>query len=109
MANSYKVLGQSYPLATTNTDIYTVGAGKSAVVSTIAICNQTGNQLTYNIAIRIGGSTLATSQYLAYSTPINGNTTTFITIGATLTATDVITVYASTQGLSFSVFGTEIS
>jgi hypothetical protein len=29
MATTYKVLAQSAPLATTNTDVYTVGAGKS--------------------------------------------------------------------------------
>jgi len=109
MTTTYKVLGQSYPNATTNTDVYTVGAGKSAVVSTIAICNQTGNQLTYNIAVRPSGATLTNAQYIAYGTPVNGNTTTFITIGTTLAATDVITVYASAQGLSFNVYGTEIS
>jgi len=109
MANAYKVLGQSYPNATTNTDVYTVGTGKSAVVSTIAICNQTANQLTYNIAVRPSGATLTNSQYIAYGTPVNGNTTTFITIGTTLAATDVITVNASAQGLSFNVYGTEIS
>jgi hypothetical protein len=32
-----------------------------------------------------------------------------ITIGITLGATDVITVYASTADLSFNVFGSEIS
>jgi hypothetical protein len=34
---------------------------------------------------------------------------TFITIGVTLAATDVITVYASSANLSFSAFGSEIS
>jgi len=104
----YKVLGQSYPAATTNTDVYTVGAGKMCTISTIAVCNQTGNQITFNIAVRPSGATLTNSQYIAYGTPVNGNTTSFITIGTTLGAGDVITVYTAAQGISFNVFGTEI-
>lgn len=109
MAYAYKVLGQSAPSATTNTDVYTVGAGKQAIVSTITVANRSATTRTYRIAIRPAGATIANSQYLAFDVAIAGNDTTVLTLGITLQATDVVTVYASTTDLSFGVYGSEIS
>ena len=109
MALTYKVLAQSAPSATTNTDIYTVGAGKQAVVSTITIANRSATARTYRIAIRPGGATLANQHYIAYDVILPASDTVSLTLGITLAATDVVTVYASTTDLSFGIFGTEIS
>ena len=109
MALTYKVLAQSSPSATTNTDIYTVGAGKQAVVSTITVANRSATARTYRIAIRPAGTTLANQHYIAYDVTLNANDTTALTLGVTLAATDVVTVYASTTDLSFGIFGSEIS
>jgi hypothetical protein len=109
MAYTYKVLAQSAPSATTNTDVYTVGSGKQAIVSTITVANRSATARTYRIAIRPAGATLANQHYLAYDVPISANDTTALTLGITLTATDVVTVYASTADLSFGIFGSEIS
>ena len=109
MPVNYKVLGQSNPSATTATTLYTVPSSTSAVVSTIAVCNQGASAATFRIAIRPAGVSLAAQHYIAYDSSITANNTTFITIGATLATTDVITVYASNTSLSFSAFGTEIS
>jgi glucose-6-phosphate dehydrogenase assembly protein OpcA len=109
MPTTYKVLGQVAPSATTNTDLYTVGAGKSAVVSTIAVTNRAGTSATYRIAIRVAGSAISNEEYIAYDATITANNTVMITIGITLGAADVITVYGSTANLSFNAFGSEIS
>ena len=109
MATAYKVLGQVAPSATTATTLYTVGAGKSAVVSTIAICNRASTSATYRVAIRPAGATLANEHYIAYDSTVAANDSTMITIGVTLATTDVVTVYASTANTSFSAFGSEIS
>ena len=109
MATTYKVLGQVAPSATTNTDLYTVGAGKSAVVSTIAIANRGATSATYRVAIRVAGAAIANEDYIAYDATITANNSTMITIGITLATTDVITVYASNANLSFNAFGSEIS
>ena len=109
MAYIYKVLAQSAPSATTNTDIYTVGAGKQAIISTITVANRSASARTYRIAIRPAGATLANQHYVAYDVTLAANDTTALTLGITLTATDVITVYASTTDLSFGIFGSEIS
>jgi hypothetical protein len=109
MATAYKVLGQSAPSATTNTDIYTVGAGKSAVISTITVANRAATSSTFRIAVRPAGAALANQHYVAYDVPISGTDTIALTLGITLAATDVLTVYAGTANFSFSVFGSEIS
>ena len=109
MATTYKVLAQSAPSATTNTDVYTVGSGKSAVVSTITVCNRAASAATYRIAIRVAGATIANEDYIVYDVAIAANDTTCLTLGVTLAATDVVTVYASTANFSFNLFGSEIS
>jgi len=109
MPTTYKVLAQSAPSATTNTDVYTVGAGKSTIISTISICNRGSTAGAFRIAIRPGGATLANQHYLAYDVPISALDTTYLTLGMTLAATDVVTVYASSANFSVSLFGSEIS
>lgn len=109
MAYAYKVLGQSAPSATTNTDVYTVGSGKQAIVSTITVANRAATTATYRIAIRPAGATIANQHYIAYDVAVAANDTTPLTLGISLTATDVITVYASNTNLSFGIFGSEIS
>lgn len=108
MATTYKVLGQVNPASTTATTLYTVGAGKSAVVSTIVVTNQTATAATFRIAVRPAGEALAAKHYISYDAPLAANDMTAITIGITLAATDVVTVYASTANVSFNAFGSEI-
>jgi glucose-6-phosphate dehydrogenase assembly protein OpcA len=109
MATNYKVLGQSIPSATTATTLYTVPASTQSVVSTITVCNQAATAATYRIAIRVAGAALATSQYIAYDVSLPANASDTLTLGITVGATDVITIYSSTATMSFSAFGSEIS
>lgn len=109
MATTYKVLGQSNPAATTATTLYTVPASTQAVVSTIVIANLTASAATFRIAIRVAGATLANSQYVAYDITVGASDSTALTLGITLGATDVITVYASTANVTFTAFGSEIA
>ena len=109
MAYAYKVLGQSAPSATTSTDVYTVGSGKQAIISTITVANRSASASSYRIAIRPAGATLANQHYLTYDVAIAANDTTVLTIGITLQATDVVTVYALSANLSFGIYGSEIS
>ena len=109
MGAIYKVLGQSNPAATTATTLYTVPAGTNVIVSTINVCNQSISTDSFRVAIRPAGATLAAQHYIAYNTAIPAYDSISITIGVTLAATDVITVYAGTSTLSFSAFGTEVT
>jgi len=109
VAATMKVLAQAYPSAATGTTLYTVGAGKSTIVSTLAVCNQTSGQLTFRVAVIPSGGSLATSSYIAYDSKVASNDTNFITVGITLEAGASIYVYNSTVGISYSVFGTELA
>ena len=109
MATTYKVLGQLAPSATTDTDLYTVPAATQTVVSTIVITNRAGTDATYRIAVRPAGATLSDEMYIAYDVTVGASDGTALTIGLTLEATDVVTVYASTADLSFNLFGSELT
>jgi glucose-6-phosphate dehydrogenase assembly protein OpcA len=109
MPTVYKVLGQINPAATTATTLYTVPASTSTVVSTITIANISGTAITYRIAVRPAGETLANKHYVAYDAGVPANDTIALTLGITLATTDIITVYASNTNAVFNAYGTEIS
>jgi len=109
MATTYKVLGQVAPSATTATTAYTVPSATQTVISTIVVTNRAASAGTYRIAVRPNGATLANEHYLAYDVAIAANDSTALTLGITIDASDVITVYASSANMSFNVFGSEIA
>lgn len=108
MATTYKTLGQSAPSATTNTDLYTVPSATSTVCSTLVICNR-GASTTFRVAVRPAGAAIANQHYIVYDNYVNQYDTVFLTLGVTLAATDVVTVYAGAATLSFSLFGSELT
>jgi hypothetical protein len=109
MAINYKVLGQSSPTLGQLTDIYTVPSSNSAVVSTITVCNRdTTNIGAFRIAVRPAGEAISSKHYISYDTAIPAVDSISLTIGITLAATDVVSVYAANANVSFNVFGSEI-
>jgi glucose-6-phosphate dehydrogenase assembly protein OpcA len=109
MPTTYKVLGQVNPSATTATTLYTVPSSTTSVISTITVSNQAASAATFRIAVRPNAETLAAKHYIAYDSTVAANDTTAFTVGITVDAADVITVYASTATVSFNAFGSEIS
>ncbi len=109
MANAYKVLAQSAPSAATATDVYTVPAATETVISTVIIANRAASAGTFRLSVRPNGGTQTDAMYCAYDVPVAANDSTTLTLGLTLDATDVITLYCSSADMSVNVFGTEIS
>lgn len=110
MPTTYKVLGQSAPTNTSNTDLYTVGAGKSAVISTLTVTNDTNTAATGRIFVRVAGATAGLTNALVYDITFAPNSVTGFTFGLTLAATDVLTVQTNTaNALTFMAFGSEIN
>lgn len=109
MANAYKVLGQSAPSATTNTDVYTVPSATETVISTIIVANRAGTAGTFRLAIRPNGAAIANVHYIAYDVPVGANDSTTMTLGLTLDAADVVTAYCSSADMTINIFGTEIT
>ena len=109
MATTYKVLGQVNPAATTATTAYTVPSATETVISTITVANLGSAPTSYRIAVRPDGETLANKHYITYDASIAPQETQTLTIGITLNATDVVTVFAGTANLAFNLFGSEIA
>lgn len=109
MANAYKVLGQAAPSATTDTNVYTVPSATEAVISTIVIANRANSAGSFRLAVRPDGAAISNQHYLAYDVAIAANDSTTLTLGITINASDVVTVYCSSANMSVNVFGTEIT
>jgi hypothetical protein len=109
MPTAYSVIAQNAPSATTNTDLYTVPAATQVVISTLVIANRAASSATYRIAIRPNGVTLANQHYIAFDITVGASDSTTLTLGLTIDAADIVTVYASTANLSFSIFGSIIT
>lgn len=110
MPTNYKVLGQSAPSAATATTLYTVPAATQAVVSTINVVNtSTTTADVVRVAIRPAGASLVNQHYIVFGLSLSAGATFAYTSGATLGATDVITIYSTNGTCSFNAFGSEIS
>ncbi len=103
-----KVLGQSAPGATTETDLYTVPSATQAVCSSLVVTNRSAVAVTFRVSVSVAGGATANKDYLYYDLPLAANDTFAATLGITLNATDKVRVYASTANLSFNLFGQEL-
>jgi hypothetical protein len=109
MAILYEILGQVSPAAGTTATLYTVPAATQAVCSTLAICNTSNTSTTYNVQARIAGASTSTAQYIVYNSVVSANDSVFLTVGMTLSATDVVSVFSAGVGVAFNLFGSEIT
>lgn len=109
MATAYKILGQSAPSATTETDLYTVPAATQTVVSTLVVANRSASDATFRVSVSAAGGATSNKDFIAYDLACGGNGLNAFTFGITLNATDKVRVYASSANLSFNLFGSEIS
>lgn len=108
MPTNYKVLAQAVGTASLTT-LYTVPAATEAIISTISIANRGTVADTYRIAVRPDGESIENKHYLAYGASVPANDTIALTLGVTMNANDVLSVYSGTTDLSFQAFGAEIS
>jgi hypothetical protein len=109
MAETTKVLGQSDPAEATLTDLYTVPGATSAVTSTLTVANRTGAAILMRVSVAPAGAADSVEQYILYDVLVGAADTYMATVGLTLEATDVVRVYGFTVGLSFNLFGVEIT
>ena len=107
MADAYKVLSQTNPLAATLTDSYTCPAVTQTVISTITVANRSAIATSFRISVAINGAVDGLAQYIAYDVVIGANEAIALTLGITIDAADVIRVYATLATLTFNIFGVE--
>lgn len=109
--NTYKILGQICPQANTANTLYTVPNGKTAVVSTINVCNpSTSANVDIRIALVPSGSSLANQHYVTYGLPVPYSDSISLSLGIGLAANDSIIVYANNAtNIAFGAYGIEIT
>jgi hypothetical protein len=95
---------QSNPAAATPADLYTVPAGKEAVISTLAVCEHGDVATRFRVLVRPAGAAAAAVHRLVYDAPVAGLDTVFLTA---LAAGDVVTVEAATADVTFTAFVSE--
>lgn len=106
MSETYKVLGQLNPSATTLTTLYTVPAATATIVSSVVVANRSV-ATSFRLSVAVAGAADDNKQYLFYDVPIGANESKPFTLGLTLAATDVVRAYATLATLSFNLFGVE--
>ena len=110
MAINYKILAQVHPANSSETNLYTVPAATSAIVSTMTITNVTASPASARVHARIAGAATGHVNAILYDVPIAANSVAAFTLGITLAATDIVTVKTSGGAtLTFQLFGSEIS
>lgn len=109
MAETMKCLGQSAPTSAAPTDLYTVPGATSAVASSLVVCNQTSGVAKVRVSVAVAGAADESKQYLYYDLVVRPYATFVATLGLTLAATDVVRVLSDVGGVSFNLFGTEIT
>jgi len=108
--STIKRLGATVVVANTDTELYETPAGKSAVVSSIVVCNIGATERTFRVAIveATAVGSVGNKDYLYYDMSIPGNNTFVATIGATMATVNIILVRASHAEVVFSAFGSEV-
>ena len=112
MAQTFKKLGSIYPNANTQTNVYVVPAATEAVVSTLSVCNQTSTNASFSIAIMSASefnSSAPNSSFLIRGSVVPAADSLLFTIGLTANTGSVIAANTNIQGVSFMLFGSEIS
>jgi hypothetical protein len=108
-----RILGTSSPSANTFSLLYTVGEDKGAVISMLNICNRDSYDATIRIAIYRDNElpeayeteSPSNANYLEYGMLIYGNCSAQRLKGVTLAQGDKIGIWASSENISFNLFG----
>lgn len=111
MGQSFKRLGAINPSANTQTNVYVVPAATEAVISTIAICNQSASNVSYSLILMDSSEYSASapaSSFLVRGATVPAADTIFLTVGLTANAGSVIASNTNSSDVSFSLFGSEI-
>lgn len=105
-----KVLGQISPPSRVLAAVYRVPEDRTAIVSSIVVCNRSRTtDAEFRVSVAIGGTEDAEAQYLYCDVPLDAQDTFVASLGVTLGQGDVVRCYSSTGTLSFSLFGQEVS
>jgi hypothetical protein len=109
MPTTYKILGSAAP-STAGATLYTVPTTGNAVISTVSVANITTGSRTFKLILKpTAATTLANNHYLANDSIVPANDTIVLTLGITMSGSNVLIGSGSTSDIAFNVFGSEIT
>jgi hypothetical protein len=97
------ILGQSKPVATVDTNLFTVGYNNQAQFN-LFVCNQSSSSDTITVALVPNGNLESSTSYIFYNNTVAGNFT-FIANGIYLNSGDQIRVLSTNGTTSFTATG----
>lgn len=102
---------QSYPVAATLTDLYTVPGATKAIIKALTACNQSSTEAALvRASMAVAGAADEAKQYLAYDVLLLPNESKQLLADAEVMATtDVLRVRATTGLVSFNASILEIT
>ena len=109
MAETYIDAQQAKPAPTILTTLYTVPVATSTIVSSLWVCNQSGQLEYVRVSVAPGGAADAVQQYLVFDRVIFPNDTISAVAGITLATGTVVRVQSRNGNAAFSLFGVQIT
>lgn len=109
---AFKQLGAvNISSTSTETTLYTVPAGKQAVVSGLSMCNQSSSVATYRVSHIPSGQSVGAAYYLKKdeTIPALPASKEKMLNGITMAAGDIISVYSTVANVNFVLHGDEQS
>ena len=109
MAIHYKILGQVVPSAVnTYTQLYPCLTGKEAICSSLTVANLSTDDVLYRVRVRQAGASANDKQILVYDTAAAAGVSQALQLSMTLSAGDIVEVYAASTAIAFNLFGSEV-
>ena len=113
MAQTYKRLGAINPSANTQTNVYVVPAATSAVISTIAICNQAATNASYSLMVfpsaEFSSPASNGKYFIIRGGTIPASDAATLTLSLSLPAGAILAANTNSANISFQAFGVEIT
>lgn len=112
MPQTYKRLGAINPSANTQTNVYVVPSATEAVISSIAICNQSTSNASYSLIVMPPGafaSPAGAANFVVRGAVVPAADSIILTIGLTANAASIFAANTNNPNVSFSMFGSEIT
>jgi hypothetical protein len=109
MAIHYRVLGQVVPSAVnTWTQIYPCPTGKEAICSSLTVANLSTDDILYRVRVRQAGAAANDKQIIVYDTAAASGVSQALQLSMTLSAGDLVEIYAASTSIAFNLFGSEL-
>jgi phosphoglucomutase len=105
---SFENLGQIRPTANILTDAFTVDDNEQNIVSSCVIANLSSGKDYYTLTHALEGTADNSAQHFAENIIVNPNDSVAITIGKTLSGTDVMRVKSLNGNLTFNFWGVRL-